>query len=60
MNADHQKVVMIGALSPKVDGWFFISLFTSMFIFVDPVRQAKTGFSIDLKRDQHVKEVSNM
>jgi hypothetical protein len=21
----------------------------------DPVRQAKTGFSIDLKRDQHVK-----
>lgn len=26
----------------------------------NPVRQAKTGFSIDLKRDQHVKKVSNM
>jgi hypothetical protein len=26
----------------------------------NPVRQAKTGFSIDLKCDQHVKKVSNM
>jgi len=33
---------------------------TEASIRVNSVRQAKPGFSIDLKRDQHDKEVSNM
>ena len=32
----------------------------ALYSTVYPVRQAKTGFSIDLKCDQHVKKVSNM
>jgi hypothetical protein len=38
--------------APNRFGNRFLNLFI---IRVDPVRQAKTGFSIDLKCDQHVK-----